>query len=260
MFELIQKAAERLERFEKLGPAANSAINLLHVHIPKTAGMSFLALFKKRFPVHAHLPWDSPAAVWREFLQGVRPPRFTTGHITFAEALAPAEAAAAQIQMISVIRDPVDRALSQFNYGRSEEYPGHVAFSEAFPTADAFFCDAVERRNIQTNWLCGKRDDAETLKDALDYHYCGLAPLEHIEGYTDALQRAFCEGEIEPLPRINELTKIVKGEKATRLDISPYLLRRFKDAQALDYRLYDELLEHWAKIEAPLCLPEARRV
>lgn len=243
--KMFKEADKRLVRLIEDGPESNEHYRLLHLHIPKTAGVSFLALFKRRFQDNLHLPWNAGGPTWKKKVQTEPVPRFTTGHIRFREVFFGPIVASKPLLIMSVVRDPLDRAISDYNYMRSVKHPPHEQFFAANPDVNTYIRARTEQKNIQATWLSGSNVDIEAVKGAVSRHYVGLAPMTRLDQYVDHLQRAFLPGTPEAIEHRNELQKIVHGEKVSVRDVAPDVLDMFNAANDLDRRIYDEALECW---------------
>ena len=114
------------------------------LHIPKTAGSSFRAELASRLRPDANIfvTYEDPHASHEERLHqavsvflasaGKIPPRFASGHLYRAhvELL---RAAYPHIKLITMLRHPVARVISDYRYQRTPAHPPHREFIEAFP-------------------------------------------------------------------------------------------------------------------------------
>lgn len=140
-------------------------------------------------------------------------------------------------QRLTVVRDPVARVLSAYNY--IAQSPSHPQFEQVGGMTLAEFA-RIEMSNMQTRLLCGREDwqaalailtswfddavitpDTDRLIASL-YSRCGLAP--------PVIERA----NVTP-------SRIRIG------DVDPATLALIRDINALDCRLYDAFMEHREK-------------
>lgn len=242
------EANERLRRLIDRGPDHNKHYKLLHLHIPKTAGVSFMQPFLVGFGDTLHLPWDNGGPTWKQTVQNGTMPRFTTGHIRFREIFFGPVVSKYPLLIMSIVRAPLERAVSDYNYMRSNRHPNNAEFFSAVPTIDAYIERRTLQKNIQSTWLCGVNDDVESVIGAVSRHFVGLAPMERIDAYSERLQYAFLAGRPSNLERRNELQHILHGEKAYAEDISPKVLSAFNEANKIDNIIYDNALDSWDKV------------
>lgn len=107
----------------------DSPAQLIFVHLPKTGGFSLHAALERALPAGSVLRIADRAA--QQAFAAMRPEQvapysLTSGHFTFEEARARARAGA---QFATLLRDPVARLLSAFNYMSTwEGHPLHASF------------------------------------------------------------------------------------------------------------------------------------
>ena len=244
---MFNEANKRLARLISEGYENNQHYRLVHLHIPKTAGVSFLHLFLRRFEDCLHLPWNAGGPTWKKSVQAGRVPHFTTGHIRFREIFFGPIVSSKPILIMSVVRDPLERAISDYNYMRSEMHPKHDEFFAAAPDVNVYIKARTAQKNIQAQWLSGDNTDIDSVLGAVSRHYIGLAPLPQVGQYVDLLQQAFLPGTPVELGHRNELQKIVHGEKVSAKDVDPEVLEAFNAANDLDRRVYEGALESWER-------------
>lgn len=233
-------------RDQGLPPAEQAA--LAHIHIHKTAGMYFQQPLLYALRPAVLLDWQSPMQHLEKLLQEEPKENYWlyAGHVDFRaiKRALPDR----QLWCIAVIREPLDRVISEYNYFRSAKHPPNAEFFSDFPTIERyleFYCDA--RRNQQSHALAGTRRNPRTLWRVLNENYLGIAPLhetEHFRGWlTEAIQHT---PDCHPLddyyhqtpPVVNELTTILHGEAVKKSDISTTWKIRFYSANALDWALF----------------------
>jgi hypothetical protein len=137
-------------------------------HIPKTAGSSLSAeLAANRAPyrnihvrhgISAGPPEDQRDAAVEDFVTEAsrRPVRSASGHLRFRNVEA-IRAAFPQARLLTFVRDPVERVISEYHYCRSPEHNDPVGFARAFPTLDDF-ASAQESGNKMAMYVTGKRN------------------------------------------------------------------------------------------------------
>ena len=244
----LDECMDRLERALQVSPRDNAHRKLVHVHIPKTAGMAFSNVLKSRIGSNKHLRWDEGAAHWKELTAERRVPRFTTGHIRMHEVFYSRDLTLMPINLVTIVRKPIDRVVSNYNYGRSERHPNSDAFSERFGSLTDYVEKMTENGNFQSRWVSLNYRHPSIFFDILGRFHMGIAPLERIEDYAAALQRVMAPGRPHPMDRINELGTMAEGRRKATLDEVPSeLLARFEEANALDTRLYEAAGEAWER-------------
>ncbi|MGK7863314.1 hypothetical protein [Falsiroseomonas sp. E2-1-a4] len=108
-----------------------SPVQLIFVHLPKTGGFALHAALERALPAGSVLRIGDSAAQ-QEFAamspEQVAPYSMVSGHFTFEEAQARARPGA---RFATLLRDPVARLLSAFNYMSTwQEHPLHASFRD----------------------------------------------------------------------------------------------------------------------------------
>jgi hypothetical protein len=121
-------------------------------HVPKTAGSSLReevvqALREFRPETNIHLDGTDPSIPWHERMDQavsgfaealrVRDYRFASGHL-FARHVGVLRAARPETRSFTMLRDPVQRFVSDYRYQRSAMNPDHERFQREVPTLEAF--------------------------------------------------------------------------------------------------------------------------
>ncbi|MDN6292884.1 MAG: sulfotransferase family 2 domain-containing protein, partial [Tetragenococcus halophilus] len=110
------------------------------MHLPKTAGVSVGEFLKDKFPNNERspIPWDNVDNSVNQ-LQLKENSRFlVAGHME-AKHLKVIESNYGdhdryQYKVMTVIRDPIKRVVSEYYYSCSEAHPPHEEFIKKFPT------------------------------------------------------------------------------------------------------------------------------
>lgn len=121
----------------------------IFVHIPKTAGSSFAyELSRLRQPYgRIFVDYEDTATPHKtklenavsRFIEDCRKTRYRacSGHINMRHALRIREAVPGA-RIVSMLRDPVERVVSDFRYARTPSHPPHEEFIRRFPTIDSY--------------------------------------------------------------------------------------------------------------------------
>lgn len=133
-------------------PARTEGAMWIFQHVPKTAGSSLRAELLKAFDepddeTNIHIDGTDPAIPFHARLDaaveafiaraGTRPYRFVSGHI-FERHVSRLRQAFPSARVLTFLRDPVSRVISDYRYQRSSLHPGHLAFRAAVPTLEAY--------------------------------------------------------------------------------------------------------------------------
>ena len=160
------------------------------VHIPKTAGTSFsFEMAKELSPYYnIHVDYENPEIPYEVQLQGAvdgfiekgRTIQFcsASGHISIGLA-AQIRQAIPSTKLITFLREPVARVISDFRYQRTPAHPPHKEFIEQFPTLTDY-AQSPDAQNKMFRFLA--RDPASPLETVLkemeeDFTFVGLVEM-----------------------------------------------------------------------------------
>lgn len=142
------------------------------LHIPKTAGSSFRADLARRLNPHDSVVLIDPALegfkgrrreleAMRLFIQrnSERPLRLGMGHVQ-RRNLGPILAGTRPVRLITMLRDPVARVISDFRYARTPAHPAYQQFIAKFPRFEDYL-DSSGSQNKMVAFL--RLDDTETV-------------------------------------------------------------------------------------------------
>ncbi len=165
----------------------------VNIHIPKTAGSTFRHHLSRSLGLATQhqtrvIGIDGPTPDMDHFLGmrdafGKRFPKINqdgmqvvTGHYRYrdiADLLAPIRS---EITLVTFVRDPIWRTLSDYFYSISERHKGRQAFLATYPTFEDYM-EVPGQMNKQNDFLC-PRDDAsvaETIQSVLEgFDFIGL--------------------------------------------------------------------------------------
>ncbi len=157
---------------------------MLFVHLPKTAGMSVGRSLQEAFDKFHGVNWRNIPNSFRLMTHRACYRRSHTvgrqvimGHFgwneikTWREAELPIKAAA-------IVRDPVARLISNFNYNRSDAHPGKNDFIKNFPTLEDYANDQPPDFQIYT--LVGPTFSFEQTLEKLIKNYTFLGTTESL--------------------------------------------------------------------------------
>lgn len=243
--------------FRQAAPAAP----LIFLHIPKAAGSTMNSLIRmqvKRRDIKDFWASRVPQEV-RAFIEAPDAERHRyrafLGHVPFGlhRFLAPKAGYAA------ILRDPVDRLISDFDY--IKRTPTHKAHQKA--QARGFTLNtlleeriAQGRANLQTLWLSGvldltaldRQDQTSTESDAallgrakanIEAHFFAIAPLEAFDAFAMVLAGQM--GWRAPTFARRNVAR------ARREALDPALRARIEEATATDHALYTYVQHRFAE-------------
>ncbi|WP_195759829.1 sulfotransferase family 2 domain-containing protein [Paracoccus sp. S-4012] len=210
------------------------------LHIPKTAGSSFSTelsrVVKPYHNIHAdaaqrgigydaavNLALDEFLA--RPDLQGFRS---ASGHLLHPMTRKMWEHVPG-MEMVTFLRDPEARVVSDYRYQRTPMHPGHEAFRQRFPTLESFVEDPASQNRI-AHFIGDVRADHAELMARLerDFAFVGL-----VEMYPFSFSTLFAlMGHPGHTPR--ERVRATPDTPETAVELTPRLRRRIAEVNSLD--------------------------
>lgn len=218
---------------------------LLFVHIPKTAGMSFGKSLRKAFDQFRGVHWENPRgslgqetrqALYQRTLSPQR--QVIAGHFNWGDMLVWRNNAL-PIRAISVLRDPLERFVSNYNYNCSEKHPRNAEFKERYPTLQEYA--EVLPLDVQLTQLVGPVPSFEDALEKLTAHYSFLGVTENMPASLAHLSRS------HGLRKMTEHSQNV-GVK-TSAEVPSHIRELVLNRSANDARLHQLLLSYYQDVE-----------
>lgn len=215
------------------------------IHIPKTAGSSFrreLAdMLRPNYNVHVDRSRQSEphgqkiVAATQAFNLRLkeRPYRFASGHVPVGTLAAHVDGWR-EFKLITMLRDPAMRAISDYRYQTTPAHPTHLEFLERFPTFESYL-GAPRMRNRMFNFL--RPHQKATINDCIDFVVERFAFVGLLEMYPMSFRLITTLMEQERSPS-RYLRKTVDTEY-NRVEVTPELVERVRELNSLDVELYD---------------------
>ena len=167
---------------------------LLFMHIPKTAGMSVGASLQPLFDDFHSVEWDRVNQSFRARTERalhnrqVSPRRqIIIGHFSWAE-LNIWRNNELPMKCASIIREPLARFVSNYNYNRSPSHPNAAQFRERFPTMESFA--KTLPLNYQLKLMIGLHYDFDHACKKLQKYYSFIGLTEHLNASLTHLARS----------------------------------------------------------------------
>lgn len=226
------------------------------IHVPKTAGSSLTAELASILQPYKNLFITTPdpaksfdqnyVSLLKSFWSGpeAAKARLVSGHFTYSHLLG-AGVALDRVRLITFLRHPVDRCISDFRYSSSPAHPQHQHFRELYPTIDHYLRNAGEMNKMWTYFRAGPNEDAEVTarRMAEEFSFVGLT-----EAYDQSTSILFAllRSSRKPTLRRNvtmnaEVTVESFNEKR----------RQIAEANAKDMAVYEFFHQLYQSIEQP---------
>ncbi len=256
--------AERAEMYLRQAAAAGTG-PCIFVHVPKTAGTSLRAEIASFLTPEVNITVDyrdttrsfhlrMDDAVTR-FLEGaaLRPVRFASGHI-LARHVEQIREALPDARFVTLLRDPVERVVSDYRYQRSPRHPLHREFAARVPTLADYVALKPEANKMATHLapapVVSRGDAAGVIHYVLRrFLFVGLQDLYPLCFRTLTT--------ILGSPRSPSLRENVndgtgpEGEAQDR-EVTPELASRIRAANPLDVALYEHFDRGYRVVQAQL--------
>jgi hypothetical protein len=215
----------------------------LFIHVPKTAGSSLQSQLSARLrpAYNIHIDYEAPRRSYAEdFGQAVdrfieagagRRCQFASGHID-VEMARRIEAALSPVRLITMMRHPVQRVISEFRYQRTPAHPPHEQFRQRFPRIE----DYVRGQGMQNGMFRRLGLEGESAAEAaarLDRDFTFIGTLETYDYSLRLLSRLLgCALRPETVVRRTD-----DGDD-NRVELTPALEQEIVAANALDLALW----------------------
>jgi len=227
-------------------------------HIPKTGGTSLLHFFQDIFgPDHCfrHRARDSKTDKYSPAIKDVphedrQKLRFVAGHFDYGNH----RLFDAPCKYLSVLRDPVDRLISDYNYNRKagradlKEIASSMSLAEYF----RYKMDQPKSRltySAQVEFMT-RRQTAQEAKSVIRNRYLACCVLDQLNDLQRLLARLYDRPDLAPLT-------INKSQKPrAKPNIPEDLIAELKERCAEDYLLMDwvraRFENRYTKLETPI--------
>jgi hypothetical protein len=213
------------------------------IHVPKTAGSSLRTEIAARLRPDVNVevdyhdlskPYDQrrEEAIDRFAAGDARSCRFASGHMPRLLVERVREVRP-QLKLITLLRDPVERCLSDFRYQRTPAHPPHREFIQQCPTIKEFVALEKERnklfKHLRKNWDDGIDQVIADLESG--FAFVGLTEL-----YALSFRLLFTLLRVRAAPTIYERKTADVPE--SRIRDLPRLRPMIEEANALDLQIW----------------------
>jgi hypothetical protein len=222
---------------------ADDRFPLFVMHIPKTAGTSFAWLARQQYPpadvCSVYPGHHEQILAARDWIRTAPSPRAVIGHFRFGLH----DGLVSNPRYVTLLRDPVDQVVSNFNYMVASDDPFHRAVVPPGSGIDAY-ADHDWAGNLQTQFLlnCSRMDIEEDPEEAyrravdtIDTHFAGIGTVELLTESVQGIARRL-EWLVLPVPWLNSTPS--HSGRVHRRDLPPATLNRIRAANQCDARLH----------------------
>ena len=228
---------------------------LFHLHIPKCGGSSINTLLAREYPDWKQLKvWrQMPTNKWLEDTWGTREEVLSrtciSGHFTFHWFdLLTLDISEYELNIITMLRDPIDRLLSLYNYWKEspnayQAYVQDMSFEEFVFDKRKIF---IATDNDMTRRLCGciNRDiyyevNQTTLDKAL-HNLKRVSLIGLLEMFDKSVERW---SELYDWKSTKYRYKFAQPRRLRKEHLDASLVDRIADYQRFDYELYNYALD-----------------
>jgi thioredoxin-like negative regulator of GroEL len=151
-------------------------------------------------------------------------------------------------RLITVLRDPVRRIVSDYHHQRSARHPSHAAFRERFATLESYAEAKSEQEKAAQHLISpavlAARDPGECVAHLMrSYAFVGVQ-----EEYTLCFRALTALIGAPETPRLRENIGVADSAEA----VPEELARRIRAANPIDAALHEAALGGWRRIGAAL--------
>lgn len=202
---------------------------ILFLHIPKTAGMSVGKTLQHAFDQFHPIAWENVGKSFRFRTRKALYDRSCNtcrqvlmGHFSWAD-IQYWRNQELPIQCATIIRDPLDRFVSNYNYNCSDAHPGSAEFCERFPTMEDYAHQLPNDYQLYT--MIGAFFDFDHALKLLTKYYSFIGVTEHLGASlahfqtSHGLEKTLREhrenkGQIPPQAEILDSVRQIIGAKS----------------------------------------------
>lgn len=220
---------------------------ILFLHIPKTAGMSVGKALQSGFDIFHPVSWENTARSFRQKTKlalhtrtGPRPQRqVLMGHFAWSDLMF-WKNHDLPLKCATIIRDPLDRFLSNYNYNCSPRHPQNEEFRHRFPTLEDYAQHLPP--DYQLSLMLGAFYSFDHALERLCTYYSFIGVTEHLGASLGHFRRS--HGLKDHLSVHRENTGVQSADDGPK--VSDGLLNQISEKSRNDLRLHQMLLKSYS--------------
>ncbi len=235
----------------------------LFLHIPKTAGSSFgseLARYlrpKQNIEIdysriaQLQVEGDPFRFLMREAVQEfiantrVDPHRLAMGHLVSSDARM-ISSQVEHVKLVSMLRHPVDRFVSDFRYQRTPGHPLFRDFIEKFPTIEDYL-DSGETDNLMARTLCEGPLDVRELIDHIERNFSFVGFQEDYALHFSLMMRL-----LGTKGRPTYFERKTEDCRDNMVNVTDRLYQRIANQSSIDMEFHAHFKRRFEEIRIPL--------
>jgi len=217
----------------------------IFVHIPKTAGSSFAYELSEWRRPYRRVRVDDEDTITphkkkleravSQFIEDCRttPYRACSGHMNMRHVLRIREALPGA-RIVSMLRHPVERVISDFRYARTPSHPPHKEFIRRFPTIESYVDSPASQNKMFRILTPDPNITMDKFYEYLDENISFVGITELYPMSVNITARLFGVDLLPISHKRNKTETTVHNE----VERSPALLRRIREVNDRDVGLY----------------------
>ncbi|MFV1462743.1 sulfotransferase family 2 domain-containing protein [Phaeobacter sp. JH57H2] len=169
---------------------------ILFMHIPKTAGMSVGKALQAAFDIFHPVSWENTnqsfrnktrKALYRRSDEANPCRQVLMGHFGWSDVMYWRHQEL-PLKCATIIRDPLDRFVSNYRYNTSDKHPQHEAFAARYPTLEAY-AQALPL-DYQLSLMTGAFYSFDHALEKLNRYYSFIGVTEHLGASLQHFRRS----------------------------------------------------------------------
>lgn len=217
---------------------------ILFMHIPKTAGMSVGKALQAAFDIFHPVSWENTnqsfrnktrKALYRRSDEANPCRQVLMGHFSWSDVMYWRNQEL-PLKCATIIRDPLDRFVSNYRYNTSDKHPQHEAFAARYPTLESY-AKALPL-DYQLSLMTGAFYSFDHALEKLNRSYSFIGVTEELGASLDHFRRSHGLSELtehrentgrapKAAEEIPDAVRNIVGEKSRNDTRLHQLLRRY---------------------------------